>query len=119
MRLDDPGEPTGGDPGRGEGIRERLSARGTDAIGDLAQALLDNPYLNQALHAAFGARDKAAGAQRVAMEALNLPTADEIARLDRRVRKLSDRLESLEDAVDLLEDRARAQGPGTVGERPE
>jgi hypothetical protein len=93
-----------------EGIRQRLSSRGEDAIGDVAQALLDNPYFNGALQAAFGARDKALGAQRVAMEALNLPSADDIERLNRRVRSLGERLEAMEDAIDRLEQRQGVEG---------
>jgi len=80
----------------------RISARGEEALGELAQALLENPVFNQALQAAFGARDRALSAQRSAMEALNLPTAESIERLERRVRSLSERLERLEDDVDRI-----------------
>jgi chromosome segregation ATPase len=96
------------DTERQEGLRERLSARGEEAIGEVADALLENPYFNQALQAAFGARDRALGAQRAAMDALNLPSADEIDRLNRRVRSLSERLERIEDAIDRLEERLPA-----------
>ena len=102
---------------RTEGFRERVSGRGTDALGEFAEALLDNPYLNQALRAAFGARDRALGAQRAAMEALNLPSADEIDRLSRRVRALSERLERVEDAMDRLEDRVPPEERLAPGER--
>jgi hypothetical protein len=85
------------DPGQ-EGIR----ARGEQAVGDLAQALLDNPMFSGALSAAFGARERAIEAQRVAMEALNLPSADEVERLERRLRSLSHRLESVEEQIDSV-----------------
>jgi chromosome segregation ATPase len=85
------------DPGQ-EGIR----ARGEQAVGDLAQALLDNPMFNGALSAAFGARERAIEAQRAAMEALNLPSADEVERLERRLRSLSHRLESVEEQIDSV-----------------
>ena len=34
--------------------RARGSSRSEDALGELAQFLLDNPWLNQALQVAFG-----------------------------------------------------------------
>jgi hypothetical protein len=95
---------------RDEDARRSLSDRGTEAIGEIADALLENRYFNQALEAAFGARDKALGAQRVAMGALNISSADEIERLDRRVRKLSERVEALEDEFDRLSERRRDEG---------
>lgn len=79
-----------------EGLRER----GEQAIGDLAQALLENPLFSGALSAAFGAREKALEAQQAAMGALNLPSATEIERLERRLRSLSERLEMVEEQVD-------------------
>ena len=91
------------DPGQ-EGIR----ARGEQAVGDLAQALLDNPMFSGALSAAFGARERAIEAQKVAMEALNLPSAAEVERLERRLRSLSHRLESVEEQIDGVAEDIRA-----------
>ena len=85
-----------------DGLRERLSARGEEALGELAQVLLDNPWLNQALHVAFEARERASQAGAQAMKGLNLPTASETDRLERRLRSVSERLESVEDALDAL-----------------
>ncbi len=85
-----------------ESLRERVQARGEQAVGDLAQALLDNPVFNQALGAAFGARDKAAGAQRVAMGALDLSSATDTERLERRLRLMSERLEAVESELDRV-----------------
>jgi CRP-like cAMP-binding protein len=96
-------EDTGGD-----GLRERLTRQGEDALGRLAQDLLENPLINGALARAFEAREKAAQAQEVALGALNLPTASDIERLTRRVRSLSQRLEGIEDGVDRLDDRLAA-----------
>ncbi len=83
------------DPGQ-EGIR----ARSEQAVGDLAQALLDNPMFSGALSAAFGARERAIEAQQAAMGALNLPSASEVERLERRLRSLSHRLEAVEEQID-------------------
>ncbi len=82
--------------------QEGIRARSEQAIGELAQALIDSEVLENALAAAFGARDKAADAQRAALAALNLPSAAEVERLERRIRSLSRRLEEVEDQLDGL-----------------
>ncbi len=80
--------------------QETLRARSEQAIGELAQALLDSNVLENAVAAAFGAREKALDAQHAAMAALNLPSAGDVERLERRLRSLSQRLEEVEDQVD-------------------
>jgi CRP-like cAMP-binding protein len=92
----------------GDGLRERLTRQGEDALGRIAQDLLENPLINGAIARAFEAREKAAQAQEVALGALNLPTASDIERLTRRVRSLSQRLEGIEDGVDRLDERLAA-----------
>jgi hypothetical protein len=87
------------------GLRERLTRQGEDAIGKLAQDLLENPLVNGAIARAFEAREKAAQAQEAALGALNIPTAADIERLTRRVRSVSQRLEGIEDALDRLDER--------------
>lgn len=77
-------------------------ARGEQAIGELAQALLDSQVLENALSAAFGAREKALEAQQAAMAALNLAAASDLERLERRLRSLSLRFEEVEDQVDRV-----------------
>jgi len=101
-----------------------LRARGEEALGDLAQALLENPLFNQALTAALGAGERAAQAQRTAMGALNIPAASELERIEQRLRSLSNRLESVEDSLDDLRDEVAAlrrlsapQGPGAGDEQ--
>ena len=81
---------------------ESLRARSEQAIGEIAQALIDNPTLHNALHAAFGAREKALEAQQAAMSALNLPSAGDVERLERRLRSFSQRLEEVEEQLDDL-----------------
>jgi chromosome segregation ATPase len=82
----------------GDGLR----ARSEQAIGEIAQALIDSPHLHSALQAAFGAREKAIEAQHAALSALNLPTAGDVERLERRVRSFSQRLEDVEEQLDDL-----------------
>jgi hypothetical protein len=96
------------DDSSGEGLRRRLARSSEDALGKLAQDLLENPLVNGALTRAFEAREKAAQAQEVAMGALNLPSAADLERLTRRVRSVSQRLEGIEDGVDRLDDRLAA-----------
>src|SRR3954471_24713848 len=103
------------DDSSGDGLRARLQRSSEDALGKLAQDLLENPLVNGALTRAFEAREKAVQAQEVAMGALNLPSAADIERLPRRVRSVSQRLEGIEDGVDRLDQRLagfdRAAGP--------
>src|SRR6185437_16016291 len=102
------------DDSSGEGLRQRLARSGEDALGKLAQDLLENPLVNGAITRAFEAREKAAQAQEVAMGALNLPSAADVERLTRRVRSVSQRLEGIEDGVDRL-DRSLTSVSGAVG----
>jgi glycosyltransferase A (GT-A) superfamily protein (DUF2064 family) len=81
---------------------ESLKARSEQALGELAQALLDSQMLENAVAAAFGAREKAIEAQKAAMAALNLPSAEEVERLERRLRSLSQRFDDVEDLLDRL-----------------
>ena len=87
-----------------QGIR----AKGEEAVGDLAQALLENPLFSQALGKALGAGERAAQAQRAALGAFDVPSAADVERLSRRVRALSDRIETLEDDLDRLRREAAA-----------
>lgn len=88
-----------------DGIRDRLTKGGEDAIGRVAQELLENPVISSALARAFEARERASQAQEVAMGALNLPSAADLERLTRRVRSVAQRLEGIEDSVDRLDER--------------
>jgi chromosome segregation ATPase len=82
--------------------QDGLRARSEQALGELAQALVDNPTLHNAITAALGAREKAIEAQQAAMSALNLPSATDVERLERRLRSFSQRLEDVEEAIDDL-----------------
>ena len=82
--------------------QDGLRARSEQAIGELAQALIDNPTLHNAISAAFGAREKAIEAQQAAMSALNLSSATDVERLERRLRSMSQRFEEVEEQIDDL-----------------
>jgi CRP-like cAMP-binding protein len=107
-----------------EGIRERLSRQGEEALGRLAEELAGNPMVTGALSRAFEAREKAVKAQEATMGALGIPSAADIERLTRRLRSVSQRLEGIEDAVDRLDGRlagieTRLQGAVAAAEGAE
>jgi flavin reductase (DIM6/NTAB) family NADH-FMN oxidoreductase RutF len=95
----------------GEGLRERLTRQGEDALGKFAQELLENPLVSGALSRAFEAREKASAAQEAAMGVLNIPSAGDVERLTRRVRSVGQRLEGIEDGVDRLDERLASLRP--------
>ena len=88
-----------------EGLKERLTRQGEEALGRLAEELATNPLVASALQRAFDAREKAVQAQEVAMGALNIPSAADVERLTRRLRSVGQRLEAIEDTLDRLEQR--------------
>jgi CRP-like cAMP-binding protein len=95
-----------------EGLRDRLARSGEDALGKLAQDLLENPLVNSAITRAFAARERAVHAQEAAMGALNIPSAADVERLTKRLRSVSQRLEGVEDRLDGVQagvDRLSAQ----------
>jgi predicted nucleic acid-binding Zn-ribbon protein len=99
--------------GNGEGLKGRVTRQSEEAIGKLAQELLENPVVSGALSRAFETRERAMRAQEVAMGALNLPSASDLERLTRRVRSVSQRLEGIEDGLDRLDDRLQRPGAGS------
>lgn len=89
-----------------QGLVDRLSRQGEEALGKIAEGLIGNAVINGALARAFEAREKTVQAQEAAMGALGIPSAADIERLTRRLRSVSQRLEGIEDALDRLEERA-------------
>jgi CRP-like cAMP-binding protein len=99
------------------GLRDRIARQGEDALGKLAQELLENPLVNSAIARAFTAREKAVQAQETAMGALNIPSAADVERLTRRLRSVSQRMEGIEEAVDRLDQRVAAMSQSSLEER--
>ena len=100
-----------------ENFRERVQKQGEEALGRLAQELLESPLVHGAVARAFEAREKAVQAQEAAMGALNLPSAADLERLTRRVRSVSQRLEGIEDGVDRLDERLASLPGSRLDER--
>src|SRR4051794_834231 len=86
------------------GLRERIARQSEDALGKLAQDLLENPLVNTAITRAFSARERAVHAQEAAMGALNIPSAADVERLTKRLRSVSQRLEGVEERLDAVQD---------------
>jgi hypothetical protein len=102
-----------GDDSGQSGLRDRIARQGEDALGKLAQELLENPLVNSAITRAFDARERAVQAQEAALGALNIPSAADVERLTRRLRSVSQRMEGIEEAVDRLDQRLAAMSlPG-------
>ena len=102
-----------------KGLRGRVTKGGEEAIGKLAQELLENPMVSGALSAVFETRERATRAQEVAMGALNLPSASDLERLTRRLRGVSQRLEGLEDGIDTLQEKIDKLGAKSLEARLE
>jgi CRP-like cAMP-binding protein len=100
-----------------QGLRDRLARQGEDALGKLANDLLENPLVNSAITRAFSARERAAHAQEAAMGALNLPSATDIDRLTRRLRTVSTRIEGVEESLDRLQESVDRLQSGGLGDR--
>jgi hypothetical protein len=92
-------------PPQDDGLRERLTRQGEEALGKLAEELVGNPVLNAAFSRAFEVREKTVQAQEAAMGALGIPSAADVERLTRRLRSVSQRIEGVEDGVDRLDAR--------------
>jgi len=90
------------------GLRERLATAGEEALTEITQALLENPLFNSVLATTLGTGEKVLSAQRSAMSALNIPSASDVERLERRMRSFSNRLEVVEDRLDDISSEQRA-----------
>ena len=99
------------------GLRDRIARQGEDALGKIAQELLENPLVNSAIAKTFEARERAVQAQETAMGALNIPSAADVERLTRRLRSVSQRLEGIEEAVDRLDQRMAAMSQSGLDDR--
>ncbi len=100
-----------------DGLRNRATRSGQEAIGKVTQGMLDNPVVSKALSTAFETRERATRAQELAMSALNLPSAGDLERLTRRLRSVSQRLEAIEDALDRVAQRIETLGSSSVVDR--
>lgn len=81
------------------------------------EPLVDQPITQRLLTEASAARDRTLRLQEATLAALNLPTASDLARLERRLRSLTDGLERVEDHLDRVDARVRSsQQPSDIAE---
>lgn len=104
-------------PNDERGVFERMTRQSEEAIGKLAQELLENSVVTGALSAAMGTRERATRAQEMALGALNLPSASDLERLTRRLRSVSQRLEGVEDVLDRVEQRVEGLDDSPLDQR--
>lgn len=90
------------------GIGSRIGRLGEQAAKDIANALLEAPAFSQTIANALGMGEQAQVAGKQALGALNISSKDDLQRLERRLRGLTDRLDELEDRLDDLGDQISA-----------
>src|SRR5205085_4642329 len=79
----------------------------TEQVTKALEPLVDQPLTQRLLTEASALRDRTLRAQEATLAALNLPTAADLAKLERRIRSLSDALGGLSDRLDRLESQVR------------
>lgn len=82
---------------------EQVSEQVTKAL----EPLVDQPLTQRLLAEASALRDRTVRAQEATLAALNLPTAADLAKLERRIKSLSDALGDITDRLDRLETQVR------------
>jgi len=90
---------------------EQVSEQVTKAL----EPLVDQPLTQRLLTEASALRDRTVRAQEATLAALNLPTAADLAKLERRIKSLSDALGDITDRLDRLETQVRRmEKPGNA-----
>ncbi len=87
------------------GWRDQIQRQGEDAVGWLAQEVLDNQVLKGAVQGVTDAGQKVFEAREMVFGVLDLSSASETQKLIRRLRSVSQRLEDVEDGFDRLSER--------------
>jgi hypothetical protein len=80
----------------GEGVVERLSRRGEEALAKLVDEVGRNERVTDAIGRASSAKGKLDGASRRALQQVGLAPADEVESLRKQVERLEKRLAKLE-----------------------
>lgn len=71
------------------------------------EPIVDQPLARRLLSEASGLRDRTIRMQEATLAAFNLPTAADLARLERRLRGVSDSLTRLDEHLDRVERQIR------------
>lgn len=79
----------------------------TEQVTKALEPLVDQPLTQRLLTEASALRDRTVRAQEATLAVLNLPTAADLAKLERRIRSLSDAVADLSDRLDRMETQVR------------
>ena len=98
---------------------DRLVAGLREVLEPVLAPLADEPVVQRLLREVSAGRDRFIRTQEGVLGALNLPTATDIARLERRMRGPTDALDRLDEQLERLEARLRRiEGAVTTERRP-
>ncbi len=86
---------------------EQVTEQVNRQINKALEPLVDQPLTQRLLTEASALRDRTVRAQEATLAALNLPTAADLAKIERRVKSLSDVIGDLSDRLDRLESQVR------------
>jgi predicted nucleic acid-binding Zn-ribbon protein len=86
-----------------------------EQVSKALEPLVDQPVMQRLLSEASSMRDRTMRLQEAALGALNLPTASDLTKLERRIRGLAESLERLEDHLDRVEARLRTSQQSAAG----
>ncbi len=96
------------------GWRDRIQRQGEDAVGWLAQEVLDNQVVKGAVQGVTDAGQKVFETREMFFGVLDLSSASEMQKLTRRLRSISQRLEDVEDGFDRLSERTAGASSADV-----
>ena len=99
------------------GWRDQIQRQGEDAVGWLAQEMLDNQIVKGAVQGVTDAGQKVFEAREMVFGVLDLSSASETQELIRRLRSVSQRLEDVEDGFDRLSERTKDSDSTDVASR--
>ncbi|KNX38582.1 hypothetical protein [Luteipulveratus halotolerans] len=86
---------------------DRLLAGVREVLEPVLMPLADEPVVQRLLREVSAGRDRFIRAQEGVLGALNLPTATDVARLERRMRAPADALDRLDEQLERVEARLR------------
>jgi hypothetical protein len=86
-----------------------------DQARSMLEPLVDQPITQRLLSEASALRDRTLRAQEATLSALNLPTAADLAKLERRLKSLTDAVVRLDEHLDRVEARVRANEQAASG----
>ncbi len=100
-----------------DGWRSRVTRQGEEAVGWLAQEVIDNDAVQGAVKGVVDAGQRVFRARESVFGMLDLSSASDLQKLTRRMRSVSQRLEDVEDGVDGLSQKIGGMSKSDVAAR--